>query len=70
MYGSEKNIRLFCYLTPEQKGLLKCPKLVFASPYGSGKTLLQSAKARELSKNGDKVLFLIFMNSEAFPSKA
>ena len=34
--------------------------LIFASPYGSGKTLFMTAKAIELAQKGEKVLFLIF----------
>ena len=44
--------------------VLNKPKVVFAAPWGSGKTLLMTAKAIELANLGEKVLFLIFNNGQ------
>ena len=58
--GSVENIKVWCFPTPQQRMVLNNPKVVFAAPWGSGKTLLMTAKAIELANQGEKVLFLIF----------
>ena len=63
--GSRDNIALWCFPTPEQRGILLYPWLVFAAPFGSGKTLFMMLKAIELAEAGEKVLFLIFVNAAA-----
>ena len=68
--GSKENIYIWCYPTPQQRGLLECSKIVFASPYGSGKTMFQIVKAIELSDKGEKVLFLLFIDARKVPTKA
>ena len=67
--GSRDNIFIWCYPTPKQRAILKSSKLVFASPFGSGKTLFQTVKSIEISDKGGKVLFLLFLNARRIPSK-
>ena len=67
--GSRDNIYIWCYPTPGQRAILSNTKIVFASPFGSGKTLFMVVKAIELADKGENVLFLIFIDAEAVPSK-
>merc|ERR1712051_55872 len=67
--GSRDNIFIWCYPTPKQRAILKSSKLVFASPFGSGKTLFQTIKSIEISDKGGKVLFLLFLKASKVPSK-
>ena len=53
--GSAENIKVWCFPTPQQRMVLNNPKVVFAAPWGSGKTLLMTAKAIELANQGEKV---------------
>ena len=61
--GSRDNIYIWCYPTPKQRAILKSSKLVFASPFGAGKTLFQTVKSIEISDTGDKVIFILFLES-------
>ena len=63
--GSADNIKVWCFPTPQQRLILEKPKVVFAAPWGSGKTLLMTAKAIELADSGEKVLYLLFNDAEA-----
>ena len=63
--GSRDNIYLWCYPTPKQRAILKSSRLVFASPFGAGKTLFETVKAIEISDKGGKVLFLLFLDATA-----
>merc|ERR1711971_211888 len=67
--GSRDNIYIWCDPTPKQRAILKSSKLVFASPFGSGKTLFQTVKSIEISDIGVKVLFLLFIRASRVPSK-
>ena len=67
--GSRDNIYIWCYPTPKQRTILKCSKLVFASPFGAGKTLFETVKAIEISDKGGKVLFLLFLDAKCVASK-
>ena len=58
--GTRKNIAIYCFPTPQQRGVLCHPWLIFAAPFGSGKTLLMIVKAIELADAGEEVLFLVF----------
>ena len=58
--GSRENIEIWCYPTPQQRSVLYHHWLIFAAPFGSGKTLFMIIKAIELAENGEDVLFLIF----------
>ena len=60
--GSVENIKLWAFPTPEQRAILKSPKLIFAAPWGAGKTILMVHEAIEIAKRDEKVLFLIFHN--------
>ena len=60
--GTRQNIAIYCFPTPEQRGILSFPWLVFAAPFGSGKTLFMIVKAIELAEDGEGVLFLVFVN--------
>ena len=66
--GTKENIELWCYPTPQQRSILESPKIVFAAPFGSGKTLLMTIRAIELAEAGEDVLFLIFVDGRANPS--
>ena len=44
-------------------------KLIFAAPFGSGKTLLMTAKSIELAEAGEDVLFLIFVDGDDNPTE-
>ena len=59
--GTRENIIIYCFPTPQQRAVLYHPWLIFAGPFGSGKTLLMTAKAIELADAGKKVLFLVFV---------
>ena len=61
-HGSQsvENIIVWCYPTPQQRLLFDKTKLVFLSPWGSGKTMFMIWKAIELAKEGHRVLFLLF----------
>ena len=60
--GTRENIVIYCFPTPQQRGVLAKGKLIFAAPFGSGKTLFMVVKAIELAKDGEKVLFLVFVD--------
>ena len=60
--GSRENILIWCFPTPQQRAVLFLHWLIFAAPFGSGKTLLMTAKAIELADAGEKVLFLVFVD--------
>ena len=63
--GSRDNIALWCFPTPEQRGILLNPWLVFAAPFGSGKTLFMMLKAIELAEEEEgEVIFLLFSHGE------
>jgi hypothetical protein len=62
--GSVENIKLYCFLTPQQLGTLDESHLVFVACWGTGKTLLMITKAKELNDFGEKVLFLVFLNGK------
>ena len=66
--GSRDNIYIWCYPTPKQRAILKSSKLVFASPFGAGKTLFQTVKSIEISGKGGKVIFLLFLDTRRVPS--
>jgi hypothetical protein len=61
-----RSICIWCYPTPKQRAILKSSKLVFASPFGSGKTFRLSI---EISDKGGKVVFLLFLDAEEMTSK-
>ena len=67
--GSRDNIYIWCYPTPKQRAILKSSKLVFASPFGAGKTLFQNVKSIVISDKGGKVIFLLFIRASRVPSK-
>ena len=60
--GTRKNIAIYCFPTPQQRGVLCHPWLIFAAPFGSGKTLFMIVKAIELADAGEGVLFLVFVD--------
>ena len=60
--GTRENIGIYCFPTPQQRGVLCHPWLIFAAPFGSGKTLFMIVKAIELADAGEKVLFLVFVD--------
>ena len=60
--GSRENILIWCFPTPQQRAVLFLHWLIFAAPFGSGKTLLMTAKAIELADAGEEVLFLVFVD--------
>ena len=60
--GTRENILIWCFPTPQQRAVLFLHWLIFAAPFGSGKTLLMTAKAIELADAGEKVLFLVFVD--------
>ena len=60
--GTRENIAIYCFPTPQQRGVLVKGKLIFAAPFGSGKTLFMIVKAIELADAGEGVLFLVFVN--------
>ena len=60
--GSVKNIRIWCYLTPDQRMILYQSHIVFLSCWGTGKTLLMISKAIEIANSEENVLFLVFMD--------
>ena len=60
--GSAKGICLYAFPTPQQRQVLSWPLVVFAAPWGSGKTTLMVAKTIDLATSGQKVLFIIFCN--------
>ena len=55
-----ENIKIWAFLTPEQRVLLQKPRIVFQAPWGSGKTLLMVQKALELAEMGEKVLYVVY----------
>ena len=61
--GSRDNIAIYCFPTPQQRGVLCHPWLIFAAPFGSGKTLFMIVKAIELAEDGEDVLFLLFVRA-------
>ena len=67
--GSRENIALFCFPTPQQRGVLFLPWLIFAAPFGSGKTLFMIVKAMELADAGNEVLFLVFVHGSRASEK-
>ena len=66
--ASAENIKLWCFPTPKQRMIFDYPKLIFASPWGSGKTLMMTSKAIELAEKNEKVLFLLFNNGDKAPN--
>ena len=60
--GTRENIIIYCFPTPQQRAVLHHPWLIFAAPFGSGKTLFMIAKAIELAEDGEGVLFLVFVD--------
>ena len=60
--GTRENILIWCFPTPQQRAVLLLHWLIFAAPFGSGKTLLMTAKAIELADAGEGVLFLVFVD--------
>ena len=62
--GSIDNIYLWAFPTPQQRLILHFPKLVFAAPWGSGKTVMMIAEATRLSLLGERVLFIIFCDGQ------
>ena len=63
--GSAKNIRVWCYPTPEQRLILNSPKMILLAPWGAGKTVFMVAEAIQIAEKGGKVLFLIFASGSA-----
>ena len=57
--GSLENIKVWCFPTPDQRQVLHQNKVLFLASWGTGKTLLMTAKAIELAESGQKVLFLV-----------
>ena len=64
--GTEQNIRIWCFPNPEQKMAMQGSHVLFMSAYGTGKTLLMTSKAKQLAVNGQKVLYLLFLNGEKY----
>ena len=62
--GTRENIGIYCFPTPQQRGVLCHPWLIFAAPFGSGKTLFMIVKAIELADAGEGVLFLVFVDGD------
>jgi hypothetical protein len=60
--GTRENIAIYCFPTPQQRGVLLHSWLIFAAPFGSGKTLFMIVKAMELADDGQEVLFLVFVD--------
>ena len=67
--GSLKNIKIWCFLTPNQRMILHQSHIIFLSCWGTGKTLLMVSKAIEIAKSRKNVLFLIFIHGERVPSQ-
>ena len=63
--GSYENIITWCFPTPEQRKILYKPKIIFLSPWGSGKTMFMVWKSIELAKEKQKVLFILFKNGKS-----
>ena len=62
--GTCENILIWCFPTPHQRSFLKFSKVIFASPFGSGKTLFMTNKAIELAEGGQEVMFLLFVDAK------
>ena len=63
MHKYEKDKKGLCFLTRVQFTLFHDPsmkRVVFNSAYGTGKTLLIKAKAKELLQKGEKVVIILF----------
>ena len=60
--GSVENIKLWCFLTCQQRMVFFKSHILFLSCWGTGKTLLMISKAIELADLGEKVLFLVFIS--------
>ena len=58
--STAENIELWMSFTPDQYSILGLCFVVFVACWGSGKTLLMFHKAIQISKKGEKVLFLVF----------
>ena len=67
--GTRENILIWCFPTPQQRAVLFLHWLIFAAPFGSGKTLLMTAKAIELADAGEGVLFLVFVRRRGSDKK-
>ena len=52
--GSVKNIKIWCFLTPDQRTILYKSHVVFLSCWGTGKTLLMISKAIEIAESGGR----------------
>ena len=64
--GSVKNIKIWCFLTPDQRMILYKGHVVFLSCCGTGKTLLMISKAIEIAESEEDVLFLVFIDGSTF----
>ena len=65
LHKTETNKKGLCFLTRVQFSLFHDPsmrRVVFKSAYGTGKTLLIKAKAKELLQKGEKVVIILFDN--------
>ena len=68
--GSLKNIKIWCFLTPDQRMILYQSHIIFLSCWGTGKTLLMISKAIEIADGKEEnVLFLIFIDGERVTSE-
>ena len=56
------NIKMWVFFTEEQRRYLQSKKLVFAAPFGTGKTLLMRAESIAQAMNDKKVLYLLFFS--------
>ena len=70
IHASKERILIWCYPTSQQRSILQNPRKLFASPFGSGKTLFMTVEAIELAEKGEKVLYLIFVDGRYVPSGA
>ena len=63
LHKTEADKKGFCFLTRVQFNLFHDPakkRVIFSSAYGTGKTLLLKAKAKELLLKGEKVVIVLF----------
>ena len=64
LQGKRENIMIWCFPTPQQKIAMQKSHVLFLSFFGTGKTLLMTAKAIDLALQEKNVLYLLFTNGK------
>ena len=64
LQGKRENIMIWCFPTPQQKIAMQKSHVLFLSAFGTGKTLLMTAKAIDLALQEKNVLYLLFTNGK------